>query len=284
MKILVTGATGFIGSHLIFELLKNKSYQIIATSRSINKAMKFEWFSKVKFIEYDFNSGNNYDLYNLFGNPDQIIHLAWNNLSDVKNPIHLKETLINHHKFIENMVVAGLKEIVVTGSCFEYGMTQGSLSEDIVPNPINSYGKAKDKLRRLIIDLKKNYNFTYKWIRIFYVYGERQSKTSLMHLLDMAIKNKDTEFNMSGGEQIRDFLHIDDAVRYITLISNQKIYLNQAINCCSGKPISIKNLVMKYLEEKNYSMKLNLGFYPYLDYEPMSFWGDRFYLDKLLEK
>ena len=56
MKILITGATGFIGSHLIFELLKNKSNKIIATSKSTNKAMKFGWYSKVKYIEFDFNN------------------------------------------------------------------------------------------------------------------------------------------------------------------------------------------------------------------------------------
>tara|TARA_Y200000002_G_scaffold375822_1_gene378751 strand:- start:3643 stop:4497 length:855 start_codon:yes stop_codon:yes gene_type:complete len=284
MKILITGATGFIGSHLIFELLKNKSNQIIATSKNTNKAKKFEWFSKVKYIEFDFNNYKDENLYSLFQKPDQIIHLAWNNLSDVKNPKHLNETLLNHYKFIENMVAAGLKEIVVTGTCFEYGMIEGSLSENLEVNPINSYGKAKNKLREMIVDLKKKYNFIYKWIRVFYVYGERQSETSLMYLLDLAIKNKDKEFNMSGGEQLRDFLYIEDVVKYIRLIADQKIYINQVINCCSGKPISVKDLVMRYLKERKYSLKLNLGYYPYPDFEPMSFWGDRFYLDELLKK
>ncbi len=284
MKILITGATGFIGSHLIFELLKNKSNQIIATSKNTNKAKKFEWFSKVKFIEFDFNNYKDENLYSLFQKPDQIIHLAWNNLSDVKNPKHLNETLLNHYKFIESMVAAGLKEIVVTGTCFEYGMIEGSLSENLEVNPINSYGKAKNKLREMIVDLKKKYNFIYKWIRVFYVYGERQSETSLMYLLDLAIKNKDKEFNMSGGEQLRDFLYIEDVVKYIRLIADQKIYINQVINCCSGKPISVKDLVMRYLKERKYSLKLNLGYYPYPDFEPMSFWGDRFYLDELLKK
>ena len=100
MKILITGATGFIGSHLIFELLKNKSNKIIATSKSTNKAMKFGWYSKVKYIEFDFNNYKDENLYSLFEKPDQIIHLAWNNLSDVKSPKHLNETLFNHYKFV----------------------------------------------------------------------------------------------------------------------------------------------------------------------------------------
>jgi nucleoside-diphosphate-sugar epimerase len=283
MKILVTGATGFIGSHLISQLLKNKSNQIVATSRSVNKAMKFDWYSKVKYIEYDFTNDSDEDLYSFFGKPDQLIHLAWEGLSNVKDLAHTKVTLFSHYKFVKNMIIGGLKEVIVTGSCFEYGMIEGCLSENLNTKPSNSYGIAKDTLREFIVELKKSFNFTYKWIRVFYVYGEGQSKTSLMYLLDKAIKDKDKEFNMSGGEQLRDFLYIDDVAKYICLIADQNIYIDQAINCCSGNPISVKVLVERYLKEKKYSMKLNLGFYPYPDYEPMSFWGDRTYLDSLLK-
>jgi len=283
MKILVTGATGFIGSHLIRELLKNESNQVIATSRSIGKAEKFDWFPKVIYFEYDFNNSTNEDLYGFFDKPDQLIHLAWENLSNVKDLVHIEVMLFNHYKFVKNLVVGGLKDVIVTGSCFEYGMVEGCLSEDLNTKPSNSYAIAKDTLREFIVELKKSFSFTYKWIRVFYVYGEGQSKTSLMYLLDKAIKDKDKEFNMSGGKQLRDFLYIDDVVKNICLISNQNIYVNQAINCCSGKPISVKDLVEGYLKEKGYSMKLNLGYYPYPDYEPMSFWGDRAYLDSLLK-
>jgi dTDP-6-deoxy-L-talose 4-dehydrogenase (NAD+) len=76
-------------------------------------------------------------------------------------------------------------------------------------------------------------------------------------------------------------LHIDKVVKNIDLIARQNIYLNQSINCCSGKPVSIKNLVESYLEKKKHNMKLNLGFYPYPDYEPMEFWGDNCKLQKI---
>jgi dTDP-6-deoxy-L-talose 4-dehydrogenase (NAD+) len=179
------------------------------------------------------------------------------------------------------MVIGGLKDIVIAGTCFEYGMVDGCLSEDMDTKPSNSYAIAKDTLREFIIELQKKHSFTYKWIRLFYTYGEGQSKTSLIYLLDKAIQDKDKEFNMSGGEQLRDFLHIDGVVKNIDLIASQNIYVNQPINCCSGKPISIKNLVDNYLKEKKYSMKLNLGYYPYPDYEPMSFWGNDSKLNKL---
>ena len=273
MKVLVTGATGFIGSHLIRELLKSKSNQIVTTSRSINKAKKSDWFSKVEYIEYDFNEGTGENLYDFFGKPDQLIHLAWEDLSDYSSPSHIDVILPNHCEFIESMVVGGLKDVVVTGTCFEYGMIEGCLSEDIDTKPENPYAVAKDSLRKFIVNLQKKHSFVYKWIRLFYMYGDGQSKTSLMYLLDKTIQDKNKVFNMSGGEQLRDFLPIDEVVRNISLITKQNSHLNQVVNCCSGKPISVKNLVEHYLEEKKYKIRLNLGFYPYPDYEPMRFWG-----------
>jgi len=273
MKVLVTGATGFIGSHLIRELLKSKTNQIVATSRSIDKAKKSDWFSKVEYIEYDFNEGTGENLYDFFGKPDQLIHLAWEDLSDYSSPSHIDVILPNHCEFIESMVVGGLKDVVVTGTCFEYGMIEGCLSEDIDTKPENPYAVAKDSLRKFIVNLQKKHSFVYKWIRLFYMYGDGQSKTSLMYLLDKTIQDKNKVFNMSGGDQLRDFLPIDEVVRNISLITKQNSHLNQVVNCCSGKPISVKNLVEHYLEEKKYKIRLNLGFYPYPDYEPMRFWG-----------
>ena len=273
MKVLVTGATGFIGSHLIRELLKSKTNQIVATSRSIDKAKKSDWFSKVEYIEYDFNEGTGENLYDFFGKPDQLIHLAWENLSNYNSSSHIEVILPNHSDFIESMVLGGLKNVVVTGTCFEYGMIEGCLSEDIDTKPENPYAVAKDSLRKFIVNLQKKHSFVYKWIRLFYMYGDGQSKTSLMYLLDKTIQDKNKVFNMSGGEQLRDFLPIDEVVRNISLITKQNSHLNQVVNCCSGKPISVKNLVEHYLEEKKYKIRLNLGFYPYPDYEPMRFWG-----------
>ena len=116
------------------------------------------------------------------------------------------------------------------------------------------------------------------------MYGEGQSKTSLMYLLDRAIQTKEKEFNMSGGDQLRDFLPIDKVIQNIDLIANQDILINQSINCCSGKPISVKNLVQNHLKKRQYQIKLNLGFYPYPSYEPMKFWGDNSKLKTLENK
>ena len=284
MKILVTGATGFIGNHLINELLKNKNIEIIATSRDIEKAKSFDWFSKIKYISYDLNNTEELNLFEYFDKPDKVIHLAWDGLPNYNDLIHIEKNLFNNYAFIKNLISNGLKDITITGTCFEYGLVNGCLSEDIKTNPSNSYGIAKDSLRKFIEELKKQFEFNYKWLRLFYMYGEGQGEKSLIALLDKAIQNGEKEFNMSGGEQLRDYLNIKDVVKNILLIANQTLYSNQIINCCSGKPISIRQLVENHLDKKNYSMKLNLGYYPYPTYEPMAFWGDNRKLQKVFNE
>jgi dTDP-6-deoxy-L-talose 4-dehydrogenase (NAD+) len=284
LKIVVTGATGFIGNHLIKELLKDMNNEVIATSRDTEKAKKYEWFTKVKYISYDLDSLEEINLFEYFDKPDRVIHLAWDGLPNYNDLIHIEKNLFNNYQFIKNLVANGLKDITITGTCFEYGLINGCLSEDIQTNPSNSYAIAKDNLRKFIEELKKQFEFNYKWIRLFYMYGEGQGEKSLIALLDKAIQNAEKEFNMSSGEQLRDYLHVQKVASYISKIVLQNQIDNQIINCCSGKPISIRKFVENYLDEKSYSMKLHLGYYPYPSYEPMAFWGDNTKLKKVLNE
>lgn len=284
MKILVTGSTGFIGNHLIKELLKDKNNEIIATSRNVKKASKCEWFSKIKYISYDLDSAEEFNLFEYFDKPDKVIHLAWDGLPNYNDLIHIEKNLFNNYRFIKNLIVNGLKDISITGTCFEYGLVNGCLCENLLTNPSNSYAIAKDTLRKFIEELCKQFEFNYRWIRLFYMYGEGQSEKSLIALLDKAIQNKEQEFNMSGGEQLRDYLHVSEVVNNIILCALQNTYVNQAINCCSGEAISVRKFVEKYLDEKGYKMKLNLGHYPYAKYEPMAFWGDGTKLKKVIHE
>lgn len=280
MKVLVTGATGFIGNHVINELLKYEYIEIIATSRDINKAKSFSWFNKVVFIPFNLSSTENEDLFTFFERPDVLIHLAWEGLPNYKSLIHIEKNLFNDFKFLSNIISNGLKNLTVTGTCFEYGMVNGCLNENMLSNPSNSYALAKDTLRKFIEELKHHHDFKFKWIRLFYMFGEGQSDKSLLSQLDSAIKNNEIEFNMSGGEQLRDYLHISEVVQNIVKIMKQN-KIEGIINCCSGKPISIRNFVENYLKEKDTKIKLNLGYYPYPNYEPMAFWGDNKKMKKI---
>jgi len=272
-KILVTGATGFIGDYVIKYLL-NKNYPVIATSLSESNARKKDWFEDVTYISFDFkNIDPNKDYYKFFQQPDLLIHLAWEGLPNYKSEVHTKINLPLQSAFLKNIIANGLKDITVTGTCFEYGMQEGCLREDADAHPANFYGIAKNELRNYLEELQKNISFNFKWIRLFYLYGYGKNPNSLLSQLDEALANNEKVFNMSGGQQVRDYLPIEKAAEYIVKIALQQ-KVQGVINCCSGQPITVEEFVKEYLEKKNKKISLNLGYYPYPDYEPMAFWGD----------
>jgi len=148
-------------------------------------------------------------------------------------------------------------------------------------HPKNAYAIAKDQLRRALEEMQSGFEFTFKWIRLFYVYGPGQNPASLYTQLMKALEKNETVFNMSGGEQVRDFLPVEKLAAYIVKIALQQ-KATGIINCCSGEPVMVKQLVMNLLNERNRQIELNLGHYPYSDYEPMSFWGDNRKLQSIL--
>jgi nucleoside-diphosphate-sugar epimerase len=280
-KILITGATGFIGNYVIEELLKH-NVEVIATSSKKEKAQQQLWFDNVHFIEFNlehFDTSTNYFLY--FNQPDAVIHLAWEGLPNYKSSFHTEINLPRHKALLENLVSNGLKDITVTGTCLEYGMQEGSLSEDMPALPSNSYAIAKNGLRIFIEQLQQQYSFSFKWIRLFYMYGKGQNENSLLSQLDKALQNGDEVFNMSGGEQTRDYLPVSVVAEYLVRIALQTS-IDGIINCCSGVPITIKEFVEQYLKSVGKTIRLNPGYYPYTDYEPMHFWGSTEKLNRAL--
>jgi len=228
----------------------------------------------------DFKSAIDY--FSFFDKPDILIHLAWEGLPNYKAPFHIEQNLPRHFAFLENMIQHGLKSLTVTGTCFEYGMQEGCLTEEMEVHPANPYAIAKNTLREKLQRLEINHAFSLRWVRLFYMYGEGQNPNALLSQLSTALANKETVFNMSGGEQVRDFLPVEKVAEYIVKIALQE-KVKGVINCCSGKPVTVRQLVEEYLKKNNKTIQLNLGYYPYPDYEPMRFWGGDTKLKSILE-
>jgi len=280
MKVLVTGASGFIGNCVVEKLLKY-NFDVIANGIKPTREIHSDWLKKVTYIQANLNERSK-DWFSFFGKPDMLIHLSWEGLPNYKELFHLERNLPNNYFFLKNMVENGLKKVVVTGTCFEYGIQSGALKENLGTKPDNPYALAKDCLRKFLEQLQKKVDFNLKWLRLFYMYGKGQSANSILSQLETALIRGDKVFNMSGGEQLRDYLQVEKMAEYIVKILMQD-KISGIINCCSGEPIAIRELVENYLAEKNKRIELNLGYYPYPDYEPMAFWGDNKKLKKALK-
>jgi dTDP-6-deoxy-L-talose 4-dehydrogenase (NAD+) len=282
MKVLVTGATGGIGSLIVDEVLR-AGHQVIAVSRDSSKAEDLAKKAGVTYIPFDFADTGKENLFTYFQKPDVLIHPAWEKLNDFKNQEHLDVILKNHQAFIKNLIENGLKHVNGVGTCYECGLHEGLVTEETPGAATLPYAEAKDRLRKFTADLCEKNNVVYKWIRIFYVFGEVKGRKNLYTLLHEAVNKGEEQFNMSGGEQVRDFLSPSEIASYITRISLQK-EVTGVINCCSGKPVKLKDFIQQYVQNNHMNIRLNLGFYPYPDYEPMQTWGSTVKLDKILKQ
>ncbi len=277
LKVAVTGANGFIGRCVLAELAKYP-VEIIAVTR--REAEGLPAIPKMRTIRLDLMDAAP-DTFDLLSQPDVLIHLAWGGLPDYKSLHHFEQELPIQYRFLKKMILSGLRSLFVAGTCFEYGMQYGPLNEDMETHPNNPYGCAKDMLRRQLEYLKKLHPFALTWARLFYLYGEGQGEKSLFSQLRQSVERGDTIFNMSGGEQLRDYLSVTEVVETIVYLAllERDICI---VNICSGKPVSVRNLVEDWIEENDWAIECNRGYYPYPDYEPMAFWGDRGKLDNYL--
>ena len=273
MLVLVTGGTGFIGSYVVEALLK-EGHEVIVTGTNREKAEKIVWFNKVTFIELDIENKDHQDLFfQRIPVVQKLIHLAWQGLPNYNELYHFEKNLLQQYFFLKKVIESGVKDITITGTCSEYGMQNGCLRPDMRSEPENSYALAKDTLRKFLEQLKKTEEFNLKWLRLFYMYGKGQSEKSVLSQLDKALGNGDAVFKMSGGEQLRDYLPVEEVAHIIVTYS---LYSEESFikNVCSGIAISIKDLVENHLKIRNKNIELDLGYYPYSDFEPMAFWGE----------
>jgi dTDP-6-deoxy-L-talose 4-dehydrogenase (NAD+) len=270
VKVLVTGATGFIGRHVIPRLL-DRGHAVTALVRDDARARGFPWYGLVKQVVGDMHHFDESIVPDL-GDHDVAIHLAWQGLPNYDALFHFEENLPANYRFLRSLVRSGVGHILVTGTCYEYGMQSGCLTEDSPTQPANPYALAKDTLRRFLEALRAQQEFTLQWARLFYLYGQGQSNVSLLAQLDRAIESGAARFDMSGGEQLRDYLPVEEVANRLAWLAEHPQYQG-AVNICSGQPISVRRLVERYLEEKGATIGLNLGHYPYRAHEPMAFWG-----------
>ncbi|OHX36470.1 epimerase [Methylomonas sp. LWB] len=277
MKVLVTGANGFVGRHVVTQLLE-RGHRVTALARDAGKAQGLAWFDRVEFLSGDVHADR---LPDGLGQPDAVIHLAWPGLPNYRDLFHFEQNLIGDYRFLKSLVEQGVGQLLVAGTCFEYGLRNGCLAEDLPTLPANPYALAKDSLRKFLQQLQRHQPFTLQWARLFYLYGEGQHANSLLAQLERAIADGRPTFDMSGGEQLRDYLPIEVAARRLVQLV-ERPDADGVYNVCSGTPISIRTLVERHIRKRGADIALNLGYHAYPDYEPMAFWGDPRKLTQLL--
>lgn len=238
-KILITGGTGFIGYHLAKKCLKlNWKVDSISTKLpSIRRKLK-----RVNYIILDISKKNLFR--KLSQDYDYVVNLA--GYVDHSKSNQIVKTHFKGCKNLANYFLnTEIKKFVQIGSSIEYGKEKSPQKENNKKFKKTSsvYGSAKLSSTKYLLNLKKKYNFPSVILRLYLIYGPNQDANRIIPITIInSVQNN--KFDCSKGKQLRDFLYIDDLINAIIKTLRGRNSVGQIINIGSGKPTSIKKLIL----------------------------------------
>lgn len=274
MKIVVTGANGYLGTGVVHKLCEH-NHDVIAVCHSSTDCID----KKAHIVKCDIFELS--EPYEELGQPDILLHMAWRDGFVHNAPSHL-EDLPKHFKFLKAMAESGVKQIAVIGSMHEVGFFEGSIKEDTPTNPESLYGISKNALRNLTKLLCKQNNIIYQWLRGFYIVGNTEHGCSIFSKITQSEKEGKKLFPFTTGQNQWDFLDYDVFAEQVAAVVEQSS-VNGIINICHGRPEKLADRVERFIKENNYKIKLDYGKFPDRPYDSKAVWGDDSKIRKIME-
>ena len=273
LKILVTGANGYLGQGIVRSILNN-GHCVVATD--FNTQFVDERAERIACNLFEVDNP-----YSFFGEPDVLLHLAWRDGFVHYSSAHIDD-LPKHYAFIKKMVDGGIQQVAVMGSMHEIGFFEGSINESTPCHPTTPYGIAKNALRDLTQMLCKQKNIVFQWLRGYYIVGNSKFGSSIFSKITAAVDEGKTEFPFTLGQNQYDFIDYPDFCAQVAAVVGQK---NEQgiINICSGKPEKLADRVERFIKENDYRIKLQYGAFPDRPYDSKAIWGNNTKIRKIME-
>lgn len=273
LKILVTGANGYLGQGIVRSILNN-GHCVVATD--FNTQFVDERAERIACNLFEVDNP-----YSFFGEPDVLLHLAWRDGFVHYSSAHI-EDLPKHYAFIKKMVDGGIQQVAVMGSMHEIGFFEGSINESTPCHPTTPYGIAKNALRDLTQMICKQKNIVFQWLRGYYIVGNSKFGSSIFSKITAAVDEGKTEFPFTLGQNQYDFIDYPDFCAQVAAVVGQK---NEQgiINICSGKPEKLADRVERFIKENDYRIKLQYGAFPDRPYDSKAIWGNDTKIRKIME-
>ncbi|KKF44091.1 NAD-dependent epimerase/dehydratase family protein [Streptococcus uberis] len=272
MKVLVTGANGFLGLGIVEKLL-DSGIEVVATDFKIDLVD-----NRAKKVSCDlFSIENPYDF---FEQPDVVLHLAWQDGFVHNSEMHILN-LPKHHLFLKSFFQSEVKRVAVLGTMHEVGFYEGSIDETTPCQPLSLYGISKNSLRLEAEFFSKVYSKKLQWLRGFYIVGDTSHGSSIFSKIVQAAEKGVKEFPFTLGLNQFDFLDYSEfCYQVVAAISQDEI--SGTINICSGYPEKLADRVERFISENNFDIKLQYGAFPDRPYDSKAIWGNNSKISAIL--
>ncbi|MDD2245413.1 MAG: NAD(P)-dependent oxidoreductase [Dysgonamonadaceae bacterium] len=268
MNILITGATGFIGSN-IAEYLIDRGHRLIATYRNTSTFEKINNY-KERIIWIESDNDNFVELIKVY-NPDMLIHTAWSGIDTMSRnnwDLQLKNFYYSK-KLIEDSINVGVRKIIVLGSQAEYGIKGFKVDEETLPEPNDAYGAVKLLLLHFFKTLCEKEKIEWYWVRVFSLFGKNENDSWLIPSVITRLR-KEESILLTKGEQEYNYLYIEDFLNRFYRIVIEKQDLSGVYNICNDKTVKLKELLISISEILGVSSKLlEFGSLPYREGQNM---------------
>ena len=275
MKILVTGANGYIGSNVVTRLI-GLGHKVIAVDLD-NKHIHPD----ANFCKFDIFTDNECDWYKRTDCPDVCIHLAWKDGFVHNSTAHMSQ-LSSHFIFLKNLIDNGLQQLIVMGTMHEVGYYEGAVTENTDCRPLSLYGVSKNALRQALTVYTSDKPVIFQWLRGFYLYGKDSYGNSIFYKIKTAENRGEKFFPFTTGKNKYDFLYIDEFVNQVVQVAMQTS-VKGIINICSGEPVSLGEAIEKYISDEGFAIKLDYGKYPERPYDSPCIYGDNTKIQLILK-
>ncbi|MBL7703554.1 MAG: NAD(P)-dependent oxidoreductase [Ferruginibacter sp.] len=259
--ILITGITGFIGSHVAEHLIKSK-YRVIGLRRKKSDLWRCKNFEhKVEWVII--NDRLKATIIEL--KPDIIIHCAWEGITaNHRNDIHIQRSnkmLLND--LLNIAAVCKTEKFIALGSQAEYGFLNKAVSEKEKVKPDTAYGKIKVECCNRVERFCGTHNLNWYWLRLFAFYGPRESTDWFIPHIIKSLIDKKEKIELGAGTQKYAYLYIGDLVKYILLLVKKSNTKNGVYNISGSNAYLLKNMALKIKANfKTTATKLEFGVLP----------------------
>ena len=249
-KALVTGGAGFIGSHLVEELVKNNVKVLVVDNLLTGKKSNIDKLENVEAIYDDLGSDESLKIIETF-NPDICFHLAAQSsvVISVEDPLlDFEHNLLQPIKLIQKLISTDCKKFVFSssgGTIFGEPNIIPTSEEDFAGEPVSPYGVAKKKLNDFIKLMLENEKMSYSILNLSNVYGPRQDphgEAGVMSIFTGKMLNNEKPIIYGDGNQTRDFIHVADVAHANMMVAESDVV--GVFNVGSGVEYSVNQIAM----------------------------------------